>query len=116
MPFINRVNISVSDSTSTNDSIDVVVKVLDSWSLKPRLSYSGSKIGLGVTEENVLGLGHELDFLYRNDSKEKQNYLLGSYTAYNLFGSFINAQILGERDFSKNERINLNVTRPFSPR
>lgn len=113
MPFINRVNISVSDSTSTKDSIDVIVKVLDSWSLKPRLSYSGSKIGLGVTEENVLGLGHELNFLYRNDSKEKQDYLLGSYTAYNLFGSYINAQVLGERDYLKNERINFNVRRDF---
>lgn len=113
MPFINRVNISVSDSTSSKDSIDVVVKVLDSWSLKPRISYSGSKIGLGVTEENVLGLGHTLDFLYRNDSKEKQNYLLGSYTTHNLFGTYINAQILGERDFSKNERINFSLTRDF---
>jgi len=113
MPFINRVNISVSDSTSGKDSIDVVVKVLDSWSLKPRVSYSGSKIGLGVTEENVFGLGHELNFLYRNDSKEKQDYLFGSYTAYNLFGSYINAQVLGERDFFRNERINFNVRRDF---
>jgi hypothetical protein len=113
MPFVNRVNISVADSTSTKDSIDVVVKVLDSWSLKPRLSYSGSKIGMGVTEENFLGLGHEADFLYRNDSKEKQDYLLGSYTAYNLFGSYINAQVLGERDFYKNERINFNARRDF---
>ncbi|MDQ0595072.1 hypothetical protein QFZ37_003441 [Chryseobacterium ginsenosidimutans] len=113
MPFINRVNISIADSTSTKDSIDIVVKVLDSWSLKPRVSYSGSKIGLGVTEENVLGLGHELDVLYRNDSKEKQDYFLGSYTAYNLFGSYINAQVLGERDFFKNERINFNVRRDF---
>ncbi|UKB82067.1 hypothetical protein LF887_13735 [Chryseobacterium sp. MEBOG06] len=113
MPFVNRVNISVVDSPSGKDSIDVVVKVLDSWSLKPRLSYSGSKIGLGVTEENVLGLGHTLDFLYRNDSKEKQDYLLGSYTTYNLFGSYITAQILGERDFFKNERINFNMRRDF---
>ncbi len=113
MPFINRVNISVSDSTSGKDSVDVVVKVLDSWSLKPRLSYSGSKLGLGVTEENVLGLGHTFDFLYRNDSKEKQNYVLGSYTAYNLFGSYINAQVLGERDFFRNERINFNLRRDF---
>lgn len=111
MPFVNRVNIDVSESSK--DSVDVVVKVLDSWSLKPRLSYSGSKIGLGVTEENFLGLGHEADFLYRNNSKEKQNYLLGSYTAYNLFGSYINAQVLGERDFLKNERINLTARRDF---
>lgn len=113
MPFINRVNISVSEDTATNDSIDVVVKVLDSWSLKPRVSYSGSKIGLGVTEENVLGLGHTFDFLYRNDSKEKQDYVLGSYTTHNLFGSYITAQILGERDFLRNERINFNVRRDF---
>lgn len=113
MPFINRVNISVSEDTSSKDSIDVVVKVLDSWSLKPRVSYSGSKIGLGVTEENVLGLGHTFDFLYRNDSKEKQDYVLGSYTTYNLFGSYISAQILGERDFARNERINFNVRRDF---
>lgn len=111
MPFVNRVNIAVENSST--DSIDVVVKVLDSWSLKPRFSYSGSKIGLGVTEENFLGLGHEADFLYRNDSKQKQDYMYGSYTAYNLFGSFINAQILGERDFWKNERINLNARRDF---
>jgi hypothetical protein len=38
---------------------------------------------------------------------------LGSYTAYNLFGSYINAQVLGERDFFKNERINFNVRRDF---
>lgn len=113
MPFVNRVNISVSDSTSSKDSIDVVVKVLDSWSLKPRISYSGSKLGLGATEENLLGLGHTLDFLYRNDSKEKQDYLLGSYTAYNLLGTYINAQLLGERDFLRNERINFNVRRDF---
>ncbi len=113
MPFVNRVNISISDSTSTKDSIDVVIKLLDSWSLKPRLRYSGSKIGLGMTEENFLGLGHEIDFLYRNDSKEKQNYFTGSYTGYNLFGTYIDAQILGERDFAKNERINFSARRDF---
>lgn len=111
MNFVNRVNIAVENTSS--DSIDVVVKVLDSWSLKPRLSYSGSKIGLGFTEENLLGLGHEVDFLYRNDSKQKQDYFYGSYLANNLFGSYINAQILGERDFWKNERINLSARRDF---
>ena len=111
MNFVNRVNISVENSSS--DSVDVAVKVLDSWSLKPRLSYSGSKIGLGVTEENLLGLGHEVDFLYRNDSKEKQDYFYGSYLANNLFGSYINAQILGERDFFQNERINVSAKRDF---
>ena len=107
MPFINRVNISVSDSDSGKDSIDVVVKVLDS-SLKPRI-FPAVKLGWCDRRKCV---GITFDFLYRNDSKERQNYVLGSYTAYNLFGSYINAQILGERDF-RNERINFNVRRDF---
>lgn len=113
MPFINRVNIDVIENTSTRDSVDVLVKVMDSWSLKPQLSYSGSTIGVGITEENLLGLGHKIDFLYRNDSKEKQNYLYGSYTAYNLYQTFVNAQISGEKDFSNNEKIRLSVARDF---
>lgn len=112
-PFINLVNISIMDKTSTKDSIDVLVKVLDSWSLKPRLRFSGSKFGAGIKEENLLGLGHEVNFLYTNDFEEKQNNLFGSYTAYNLFGTYINAGILGEKDFQDNERINLSATRDF---
>ena len=113
MQFVNRVNISIIDSTSTKDSIDVMVKVLDSWSLKPNLSFSGSTIGVGITEENFLGLGHEISFEYQDDFKEKQNHLFGSYKAYNLYGTFINAGILAEKDFLKNERISFSATRDF---
>lgn len=113
MSFVNRVNISIIDSTSTKDSVDVLVKVLDSWSLKPRLSYSGSKIGAGIADENVLGLGHEVDFVYTNDSKKKENHIFGSYTANNMFGTFINATVLGEKDFADNERISFSATRDF---
>ncbi|WP_228414533.1 hypothetical protein [Chryseobacterium sp. SNU WT5] len=111
--FVNRVNISIIDSTSTKDSIDVLIKVLDSWSLKPRLRFSGSKFGAGIKDENLLGLGHEVNFLYSNNFKEKQNNILGSYKAFNIFGTFINAGILVEKDFSDNERVNFSANRDF---
>ena len=111
--FVNRVNISIVDSISTQDSIDVAVQILDSWSLKPRLRFSGNKIGVGFTEGNLLGLGHEVKVLYTNDFKEKDNQLFGSYTAYNLFGSFINAGIVVEKDLSDNERVNFSANREF---
>ncbi len=113
MPFVNRVNISVIDQTTTNDSIDVLVKVLDSWSLKPRLRFSGNKIGAGINKENLLGLGHELNFIYTTNFKEKENNIFGSYKANNLLGTFINAEILGEKDFLANERISLTARRDF---
>ncbi len=111
--FINRVNINVSESEDSKDSLDVHVKILDSWSLKPRMSFSGSKIGLGITEENLLGLGHELNFYYTNNFKEKKNNFFGSYTTNNLFGTFINATILGEKDFENNERVSFSARRDF---
>lgn len=111
--FVNRVNISVVDSSSTKDSIDVLVKVLDSWSLKPRFRYSANKIGIGVREENLLGLGHEINFLYTTNSKEKQNEIFGSYTANNILGTFINATIVGEKDFDFNERLGFGANRDF---
>jgi len=113
MKFVNRVNISVVDSTSSRDSIDIAVKILDSWSLKPRLRFSGTKIGAGLNEENLLGLGHEVNFLYTNAFKEKQNEITASYTAYNILGSFINAGISGEKDYLENERITVNARRDF---
>lgn len=112
-PFVNRVDIRVIDSTSTKDSVDVRVRVLDSWSLKPQLSFSGSKIGLGILEQNFMGLGDEVNLYYTRNFKEKQDHVFGSYTANNLFGSFIDATILGERDFVNNERIGFSAARGF---
>lgn len=113
MQFVNRVNISIIDSTSSKDSIDVMVKVLDSWSLKPRFRYSGTKIGAGLNDENFLGYGHEVNFLYSKNFSEKQTSIIANYTSYNIFGTFINVGISGEKDYFNNERITFSATRDF---
>ncbi len=112
MPFINRVNISIEENDDT-ETIDINVKVLDSWSLKPSMSYSNGETGFGLTEQNLLGLGHEIGLGYTYNSRDKQNHLIGSYTAYNLYRTFINANISGEKDFFDNERISASATRDF---
>lgn len=112
MPFINRVNISIEENEDA-ETVDILVKVLDSWSLKPSMSYSNGETGFGLTEQNLLGLGHEIDLGYTYNSRDKQNHLYGRYTAYNLYRTFINANISGEKDFFDNERISLSATRDF---
>lgn len=111
--FISRVSILPIDSTLTADSVDVAVRVLDSWSLKPLASFGGGKMGVGISEENFLGYGHEATAYYRTDFKTKQNYYLGSYTANNIYGTYINAKILIERDFEQNENIYFHTSRDF---
>lgn len=111
--FVNRVNISVSENKDAENSVNIHIKVLDSWSLKPRFSFSGRRFGVGAAEENLFGLGHEVDFRYINNFKDKQNQYFASYTANNLFGTFVNARILGEKDFLDNELVNFTASRDF---
>ena len=46
------------------DSVDVSIRVLDSWSLVPDFSSSTSKSNFSLTERNFLGLGHEFSNSY----------------------------------------------------
>lgn len=111
--FVNRVSIMAADSTLTSDSIDIAVRVMDSWSLKPSLSFSGKKLGLGASEENFFGLGHQIAVKYRTDFETKQNYLFGSYSANNIYGTYIDATIAGENDFDHNENVYIRASRAF---
>lgn len=113
MAFVNRVDIRADENTSTRDSVDVKVKLLDSWSLQPRLNFSGSELGIGAAEENFMGWGHELEVIYTKNFSTHQNHLYGRYTANNLKGTYINATLMGERDFFNNENITLSATRGF---
>lgn len=111
--FINRASIKVIDSSATKDSVDISVRVLDAWSLRPTGEFSGRKFGVGITEDNFLGLGHEFSTGYKTDFKTKQNYLRANYAANNIYGTYINAKILGERDYDKNENVYLRIDREF---
>lgn len=111
--FINRVSIKPVPGTATRDSVDVAVRVLDSWSLKPMGDVAGNKIGVSLAEENFLGMGHELSARYRSNLKTKQTYVLAKYSANNLFGTYVNAIIVGENDFDNNENAYLYLYRDF---
>ncbi len=111
--FINRVSISPIDSSIANDSIDIQINVLDSWSLEPSLNYSGKRIGLGITEQNFFGLGHELSLAYRNDYGNKKVYRSAAYKAQNLFGTYIDTEVFAEKDYDKNENVYLRGSRAF---
>lgn len=111
--FINRVSIYPIDSTLANDSVDVAVKVLDAWSLKPIGSFSGTRFGIGAVEENFLGLGHEFEGRYNNDFKADKSMYRISYMANNIYGTYINSSIIAERDFERNENVIFRAQRDF---
>lgn len=59
--FIRSVQIDVEKIHGQSDSVDVKVRVLDSWSLIPQGSLSSSKFNFHLKERNFLGFGHQFN-------------------------------------------------------
>lgn len=111
--FINRVTITEKLAAPKSDSVDVFVRVLDSWSSIPKFNISNSKTGLGLKERNFFGLGHQLDYYYSNrksDGKEANNI---SYLIPNIKNSFIRTEVKYNVDFDRYYSKGITIERPF---
>ena len=53
--YVREVVVTPISLGASNDSIDVKIRVLDSWSLIPNGSYSTNQSSLKLTERNILG-------------------------------------------------------------
>jgi len=89
--FIRRVRIDPVQIG--NDSIDLHVKTLDSWSIIPNLTYSGSKVGLRLRDRNFLGFGHDFDNRYRQNFETGKYRFQTRYTIPNIQQTFIGFNI-----------------------
>ena len=97
----------------SQDSVDVSIRVLDSWSLIPDFSSSTSKSNFSLTERNFLGLGHEFSNSYSKSLSTSQNGYSGSYTIPSIYNSFINVNLSYKIDFENNYSKSINIERPF---
>lgn len=74
---------------------DIYVKTLDTWSLKPKVSYKHkgnvSKTEFGIQEDNLLGLGIRASLSYRNDGERESKVL--KLRDDNVFGNWHTAAI-----------------------
>ena len=111
--FVSQVRILAVDSTATRDSVDVLVRVLDDWTLIPHASYSSSKLGFGLTEENLLGYGMELETYYRYNYDSKQNDYIIKYTIDNILESQVRFQTLYQNNFNNDFKKNISLERKF---
>lgn len=110
--YIRRVTIRPV-ATAYKDSVDIDIRVLDSWSLIPNGSASGSGTSVELTERNFLGLGHEFqnDFDKRFDTGETS--YLSRYTIPNIMNTYINATVNYEIWKSDNTLKSVGLDRRF---
>ena len=111
--FINRVVISTQFVNKQRDSIDITIRVLDSWSIIPTGSISSSRLNLQLLERNFLGSGHEFDSDYTQRFSDNKVASKFRYTFPNFKNTFIRSAVSYERDLEDNYLKILNIERPF---
>lgn len=89
--FIRRVHIETVPVDST--TVDLIVKTLDSWSIIPNFTYSGSRVGFRLRDRNFMGWGHDFDNRYRQNFETGNNRFSTRYTIPNIQRTFISFNV-----------------------
>lgn len=111
--FINRVTITEKLVSPKSDSVDVFVRVLDSWSSVPKFNISNSKTSLGLKERNFFGLGHQMDYYYSNRRRDGKDANSISYLIPNIKNTFIKTELKYNVNFENYYAKGINIERPF---
>jgi hypothetical protein len=111
--FVRSVVIKAVPIENNSDSVDVSIRVLDSWSLIPNGSISGSRMNIDITERNFFGLGHEFSNDFGKRFNDKQNSYSGKYSINNIKNTFINAAVEYQKTFQNDVTKKVAIERPF---
>lgn len=91
--YVRRVAITPRPISAASDSVDVYIRVLDSWSLIPNGSASGSSTSFNLTERNFLGLGHQFENDFDKRFRTGKTSYLARYTVPNIMNTYINSTL-----------------------
>ena len=111
--YLLDVSFFVSSTSINSDSVDIFIRVIDTWSLIPQGSASSSSFTAGLADNNFLGLGHTFQGIYGKDNEKGIHSFSTDYTIPNFKNSYIGAKL--HYDMLENVNFNrqLAIDRPF---
>lgn len=98
---------------NSKDSVDIDIRVLDSWSLIPNVSGSTSRTNFYLKERNFLGLGHQFENRYQREFSSNKDAYSTKYTIPNVMNTFISTAVDYDIDLDNNYRKSVDLERPF---
>jgi len=111
--YVRAVDIRTELSENSSDSVDVYIRVLDSWSLVPNAAGSTSRTTFELTERNFLGSGHEWDNTFRQRFNDGKNAYSTRYTIPNILNTYIKTSVAYNYDIDDNHSKSVTIDRPF---
>ncbi|MET0944234.1 MAG: hypothetical protein ABWY22_02380 [Flavobacterium sp.] len=98
---------------AASDSVDVTIRVLDSWSTIPKFSISSNQVSVGFKEKDFFGSGQQLEYRFTNRFDDGRNGNDVTYTVPNIKNTYIGATFHYNIDLDNNYSKTINVERLF---
>lgn len=111
--YVRGVVVQPVITSASADSVDVDIRVLDSWSLIPNFSGSTSRTNFYLKERNFLGLGHQVENRYQREINTNKDAYSAKYTVPNVMNTFVSTAINYDLDLDNNYTKSITVERPF---
>lgn len=111
--YVRSVIIKPVEIPNSKDSVDISIRVLDSWSLIPTGAISGSKGNFDLTERNFFGLGHEIENNFTRRFDDGKKAYDARYTINNIKNTFIKTTFAYENDLNDNITRSAHIERQF---
>ncbi|WP_284651916.1 hypothetical protein [Flavobacterium terrisoli] len=111
--YTRSVIIKPVEIPGSKDSVDISIRVLDSWSLIPSGSLSSSRGNFELTERNFFGLGHEFKNDFTKIFDTGQTAYIGQYSISNIKNTYINTVLTYENSIYNNTTKSARFERQF---
>ena len=111
--YIREVVIVPVDIPNSKDSIDIKIRVLDSWTLIPTGSLSSSESSVKLTERNILGFGHLISGNIKNRFDTKERAVYAQYSINNIKNTYFRFDLDYANEFNNDSKRSVNINRPF---
>lgn len=111
--YVREVKITVEPTSKNSDSVDVYIRVLDTWSSIPKGSVSSSKTSIGLQERNFLGTGHEFYNRYSKRFEDGKNAYSMRYVIPNIKNTYIKTTLDYHTELNNHFGKSLNIERTF---
>ena len=111
--FVSQVNISAQLVSKKSDSVDVTIRVLDSWSLIPQGSISPNRSNFELLDRNFLGTGIEFNNRIINQSEDGKTGYATKLTVPTIKNTYIRSTLYYRLDLDGSYGKSINVERGF---
>lgn len=111
--YVQDVSFFVKSTAKNSDSIDVVIRVLDKWSVSGKYSNTNERLLLNIVDKNFLGYGHEFKNEYVRFHTDSSNAFNTNYFIPNVGNTYFNSTLHYGTDELGVSQKSVAIERPF---